>query len=66
MTGAGAITLLQGLWLLWLALFALGVAGYVFWPGNRVRFAAAGRLALDRPASGAERDHGEGQTNEQR
>lgn len=39
--------LLRSLWVVWLMGIFLGIVAWAFWPRNRSRFEAHGRLPLD-------------------
>jgi len=40
---------LRSLWVVWLMSSFLGIVGWAFWPRNRARFEALGRLPPDEP-----------------
>ncbi|MCU0987779.1 MAG: cbb3-type cytochrome c oxidase subunit 3 [Acetobacteraceae bacterium] len=39
--------LLRQLWVLWFTLLFAGIVAWAFWPGNKARFEARGRIPLD-------------------
>lgn len=44
---AANYALLKQLWVLWFALLFLGIVVWAFWPGNKARLEAQGRIPLD-------------------
>jgi cytochrome c oxidase cbb3-type subunit 4 len=39
--------LLRQLWVLWFALLFVGIVAWAFWPSNKARLEAQGRVPLD-------------------
>jgi len=48
--------LLKQLWVLWFFLLFAGIVAWAFWPGNKQRLEAQGRIPLENDRDGSDRD----------